>query len=394
MFRRRNTAGIRGRMRSRWICNPADKFVETALRGAIAVAIIALAAACHAASSDDGPHVFWQNDSTAIVLYVCNDSVITQTYHAHDTIRFNGWCADSTETYAIPVSAPESDTQTVFSKVSRVFAVSDIHGSYEPFRDLLRVGGVIDSEGHWSWGDGHLVIDGDVFDRGPNATECLWLIYRLEREAWESGGAVHFLLGNHELMVLRGDLRYVNERYTDGICKRARIHYNDLYGPQSEIGRWLRTKPTGMVINGVLYVHGGISTTLIDRQFSLAQLNSDVRAGLDLNSAQLAFDSTARFLFGSLGPLWYRGYHYGIEGRYDSATIPQIDSVLAYYGANEAVVGHSEVEGGIGVLDSGRVIAIDVDLEELGNFEGLLCEGNRYWRVTGAGERIDLDLRR
>ena len=73
-------------------------------------------------------------------------------------------------------------------------------------------GKVIDTDLTWSFGDGHLVIVGDVFDRGPNVTECLWLIYRLEQEASAAGGAVHFLLGNHELMVMRGDLRYLNER--------------------------------------------------------------------------------------------------------------------------------------------------------------------------------------
>ncbi|MGD8700729.1 MAG: hypothetical protein PVJ43_15640, partial [Gemmatimonadales bacterium] len=30
-------------------------------------------------SLDDGPHVYWQSDRTAIVFYLCRDSLVTQT---------------------------------------------------------------------------------------------------------------------------------------------------------------------------------------------------------------------------------------------------------------------------------------------------------------------------
>ena len=56
---------------------------------------------------------------------------------------------------------------------------------------------------------------GDVFDRGPNHLEILWLLYQLEAEAARAGGGVHLVLGNHEAMVLNGDLRYLNAKYAD-----------------------------------------------------------------------------------------------------------------------------------------------------------------------------------
>ncbi len=45
---------------------------------------------------------------------------------------------------------------------------------------------------------------GDMFDRGDQVTECLWLVYALEETAKAAGGYVHFILGNHELMNLQG----------------------------------------------------------------------------------------------------------------------------------------------------------------------------------------------
>ena len=41
--------------------------------------------------------------------------------------------------------------------------------------------------------------------------EILWFVYDLEGQAKEKGGRVHYLLGNHEYMVLYNDLRYIHD---------------------------------------------------------------------------------------------------------------------------------------------------------------------------------------
>ena len=48
---------------------------------------------------------------------------------------------------------------------------------------------------------------GDQLDRGDDERAILALLYRLEQEAQAAGGAVHVLLGNHEIMNAQGDLR-------------------------------------------------------------------------------------------------------------------------------------------------------------------------------------------
>lgn len=334
-------------------------------------------------SLDDGPHVYWQDGTHAIVLYVCHGEVATTRLDVTDTLAFRGRCADSTVQYRVPTRPSVADADA-WRGVPRVLAVSDIHGEYEALVAFLTHAGVIDTALNWRWGEGHLVVVGDVFDRGGRVTECLWLLYRLEREAERAGGRVHVLLGNHEMMVIRDDLRYVNPRYLNGIVRLSRIRYPDLFGPEMELGRWLRRKPVAVKINDVLYVHGGIAPELVARGLDLPALNRIARESLDLPSSTLAFSEVPRLLFGSGGPLWYRGYHGGDDDRYNLVTADDMDTVLRFYGVTAVVVGHSEIPQ-VASLHGGRVFGIDVPVETLGGLQGLLWADGRFARVTGTG---------
>ncbi|UCE65156.1 MAG: metallophosphoesterase, partial [Candidatus Zixiibacteriota bacterium] len=227
-------------------------------------------------SINDGPYIYWKAMGHAVVFYVCGGELLTAEFQVSDTIRFDGLCHDSATSYKIPVKAPSVENE-YFENVSKIFAVSDIHGEYDYLVDILKKGGIIGDGNRWIFGDGHLLIAGDVFDRGEKVTECLWLIYRLEQEAVKSGGRVHYLLGNHELMDLRGDLRYVPEKYNAGIVDRGRISYDRLFGERTEFGRWLRTKNAIVIINGILFVHGGISPELIRHHKNITDINRTVR---------------------------------------------------------------------------------------------------------------------
>jgi metallophosphoesterase superfamily enzyme len=97
-----------------------------------------------------------------------------------------------------------------FNQVERVVAISDIHGAYEAMAQTLQSATVIDDALSWSGGRTHLVIVGDILDRGPESRRAMDLLMRLEDEAGKAGGSVHVLIGNHEAMNLSGDLRYVS----------------------------------------------------------------------------------------------------------------------------------------------------------------------------------------
>jgi hypothetical protein len=334
-------------------------------------------------SLDDGPHVYWPDEQHAIVFYLCGGEAPTKRFEARDTLAFAGLCADSTTEYHVPTRAyrPARDTWT---KVPRILAVSDIHGEYEALVTFLTRAGVIDGAGHWSWGTGHLVVVGDVVDRGDRVTECLWFLHRLEQEAAHAGGRVHVVLGNHEMMVMRDDLRYVNEKYTSGIVRYLGVRYQDLFGPDMELGRWLRSKPTVLKLNDIVFVHGGLAPELVTRGLDLHTLNTVVRESLDLGSVALTFSDLPRLVLGSTGPFWYRGYLYPMNGRYPAATAAEVDTLLTFYGATAVVVGHTDI-GQVTRLYEGRVYAIDVDLEALGAFQGLRWENGVFSVVAGDG---------
>jgi hypothetical protein len=179
--------------------------------------------------------------------------------------------------------------------VDRVVAIADIHGAFDAMVETLQRAGVIDGELAWSDGETHLVIVGDILDRGPKSRDAMDLLMRLEGEALAAGGAVHVLIGNHESMNLIGDLRYVSkaeyaafaddetaeqrERWFAAYAKRhsdasspevLREKFEQQFpagffalrralGPDGEYGKWLSAKPVIAVVNGTAFVHGGLS---------------------------------------------------------------------------------------------------------------------------------------
>jgi hypothetical protein len=197
---------------------------------------------------------------------------------------------------------------------------------------------------------------------------------------------VHFLLGNHELMVLRGDLRYVHQRYLEGIAGPTGLDYEDLFGPDTELGRWIRTLPTAITVNGTLFVHGGIAPDSLVPGLPLEELNELVWSGLDYSTVQLKFAPDIRKLYGSLGPFWFRGYHYAMEDRYSETSQDEIDSILNNYDAERMVVGHSEVDS-LTSLYGGRVFAIDVPVDQLCGQQALLWDDGEFYRMNSDGTR-------
>jgi calcineurin-like phosphoesterase family protein len=93
----------------------------------------------------------------------------------------------------------------------RVVALSDVHGAYDAMVETLTTVGLIDASRQWVGGRAHLVIVGDLLDRGPRSRDAMDLLMRLEGEATAAGGRVHVLIGNHESMNMIGDLRYVSK---------------------------------------------------------------------------------------------------------------------------------------------------------------------------------------
>ncbi len=88
-------------------------------------------------------------------------------------------------------------------------AIGDVHGDFDDFVAILQRIGLIDKQNHWAGGKTTFVQTGDLLDRGPKPREVMDLMMALEKEAGQAGGRVVGLLGNHEMMNIMGDLRYV-----------------------------------------------------------------------------------------------------------------------------------------------------------------------------------------
>lgn len=195
----------------------------------------------------------------------------------------------------VTASQPAAAQDWSWSDVGRVVAISDVHGAVEPMLRTLRSASVINGDNRWIAGDTHLVIVGDLLDRGPDSRAAMDLLMALEREADTAGGRVHVLIGNHEVMNLVGDLRYVSvEEYaafedeeTDAERRRGFSAWRQRMpadAPEAELvatfdeqfppgffahrrafaangryGSWLLSKPILVVINDTAFVHAGLS---------------------------------------------------------------------------------------------------------------------------------------
>lgn len=259
-------------------------------------------------------------------------------------------------------------------------AISDIEGNFDPFTRLLKATGVVNENLEWSFGKGHLVLTGDFFDRGDMVTECLWLIYKLEQDAKETGGHVHFILGNHETMNLQGDMRYVHPKYYYS-AKALGRPLSKLYSEDTELGRWLRTKNTIEKIGNILFVHGGISNEVNDLGLNLDEINAKMRPHYD--EYKRHENDTIQTLMWGKGPLWFRGY-YGEE-----PILETVDATLELFDVDHIVTGHTVVADTISTHYNGKVINIDTPHAK-GMSEALLVEGDNFYRVDIEGNKIPL----
>lgn len=289
---------------------------------------------------------------------------------------------------------------------SRIVAVGDLHGDYSAWRDIAGAAGIVGPGGQWTGGRTTLVQVGDIVDRGADSLKIVRELMRLQKEAPRHGGRVIVLVGNHEAMNITGDLRYVTPGEFAAFATRSSAELRDrlyeakkaeieakyrardpsmspaairsawtketpagwvehrlAWAPDGEVGRWVIRNPAVALVNGNLFVHGGLSAEY--SKLALADLNKKVATAL------AAVDRSPGSIINSpLGPLWYRGLvtrdpkHADIpapaQGAAPRPSIEQeLATVLGAYGARRIIVGHTPNLAGIQILYGGRLVAID-----------------------------------
>jgi hypothetical protein len=199
-------------------------------------------------------------------------------------------------------------------------AIGDVHGDFEDLCLILKRAGLVNEQNHWTGGSATLVQLGDLIDRGPKGREAMDLVMGLEQEAPKAGGQVVPLLGNHEVMNILGDLRYVSpqgyanfanvasekrrrtayQEYAAWYASYAKLltgikqtvlpsteedwmaqhppgflEHREAFGATGTYGKWIRRHATAIRIGRVIFVHGGIDPNLIS--LPIEQINSRVQ---------------------------------------------------------------------------------------------------------------------
>ena len=213
-----------------------------------------------------------------------------------------------------------------------VVAIGDVHGDFDDFAAILQRSGLIDKQNHWAGGKATFVQLGDLIDRGPKPREVMDLMMALEKAAPNVGGRVVSLLGNHEVMNIMGDLRYVtpenyasfgdsnsDQRQKAGYEQYVKwrnshpqllaelpqpmeiteaewmarhplgfIEHADAFSPKGIYGKWLREHAALAEIDDVVFLHGGIDPSLA--HLKLDTINAHIRDEIK------SFDEAKQFL--------------------------------------------------------------------------------------------------
>jgi hypothetical protein len=331
----------------------------------------------------DGPWLFYRGQKIVrkqIVPQGGRLAVHTDTLPTAGTPLLTCHITETSTSFTFPQHSFPATQPIYYPAPAKMLVVSDIEGNFNGLQQLLTGTGVIDPHARWQFGTGHLVFVGDMFDRGLQVTECLWLLYKLEHEAEQAGGKVHFLLGNHELMNLTGNYKYVRRKYRHN-ADSLHVAYGQWYSPTTELGRWLRSKNVMERIGSTLFVHGGISPQILAHHLSLVQLNQLTRQGIDVADRN-ALQGVAKLVSQSeLSPDWYRGI------ALQEASTQHVEQVLHTYGVKTMVIGHTPSKQ-IHTLYQRRVIAIDIlhqDNTAQGFMQALWWENGAFYVIDNRG---------
>lgn len=291
---------------------------------------------------------------------------------------------------------PEFDRpRSTYKKVDSLYIVGDVHGRYDQLVNLLQKSNIVNPDLNWDGGTAHLVFVGDLFDRGDDVTKLLWFIHRLERQAEKAGGKVHVVLGNHEIMTMTNDLRYLG-RKEKALSIAYKTGYDVMFHPtKSYLGSWISHKSPVIRIDDVLFAHGGVvdlGTPLIDEFNDQAYLYMTDDIFLEISKAHAdsaAYDAerwmkTKHFFYSDKSPFWYRGYA-------TSDTLEdQLDDMLKRYRSKIHVVGHTSLDT-ITQRYNGKLITTDLS-EKATELLFLLRDGRKYsrFRIDSLGQMTEL----
>lgn len=289
-----------------------------------------------------------------------------------------------TEGGEFPTLPPDGVPWFVPATPPLLLAVGDLHGDLEALVALLLETDLIDADGHWRGGVHHVVLLGDLVGGRAESRLLVEFVMRLEEEASRQGGAVHSLLGNHDVLpAQRRVAKFVREERR--LYRRYRIEgapsgkSRDAFRGQSRYAEWLRSRNTILKIGSTFFVHAGLDRWAKDTQPE--RINATVRAWIafwqgvapeppketlwTVGKVDMARGSRLE-----VGPLWNRTFKPGAKRKKEGVSRVELDEVLLKWGGERLVLGHAPVERGEVLLKhpyyGDKVTLVDTRLYEVG----------------------------
>lgn len=272
-----------------------------------------------------------------------------------------------------------SPPPTILPSQKRVIAIGDLHGDWKALISCLKLAKLVDRDLNWcAQPPSTKVIQlGDQLDRGgrncssdtDEASELKIFNYldKLHSQATQVGGGVFSLLGNHELMNVRGDMRFTTpmSQKDFGNSLEDRI---DAFKPGGYMAKRMAcTRNIIMKVGSFLFVHGGYLPN--HGQLSLGEINRIMREYLLGNvylSQQKYFDD---LYLKESSLLWTRR----LSGK--KPQCGQLNKVFEQLNLNGLVVGHTPQENGIQSSCYQKLWKIDTGMS------GAFCRRNPNYQV-------------
>ncbi|MFW8592354.1 metallophosphoesterase [Glaciecola sp. 2405UD65-10] len=319
--------------------------------------------------SMQGPVVTYENDKMKLHWHCLNETFLK--FYDIDTTSVSFDCLKRTHHFSI-YPTPQYSEANYEQATGEIAVIGDLEGNIAFFKDWAQANGIIDTEDNWTFSDNHLVIIGDIVDRGRYVHDLLWYIYELEQKAKAKGGHVHVVIGNHEQYILTGVLSRVEAEHL--YATELLMPYTQAFARQSVIGAWLRSKPIIIKLGDTLFVHGGIAKHVVADEWNIDMINEAHWKSL---STDIPSTEHKQVLYQSDSLTRYRGFadannHKSKE--YESA----IADTLEHFNVKQIVVGHTFVPEIKGVFDN-RVWLTEVDDAKL---QSLIIKNNIPYIVT------------
>ena len=219
----------------------------------------------------------------------------------------------------------------------RICVLGDLHGDKDNARKALIKAELIDNNDNWIGGNSFLIQMGDQIDGLCRKDNCINKSYTdievidfmedLEIKAHKKGGKVLSLLGNHEIMNLQGDLRFVNQNdllIAGGVEKRL-----ELFKPGGKISNRLSKRPLIYKYKEYIFCHGGLTLSMLKNN-SIEEMNLKTKNWL------LGRSECPSFLQSDDSPVWSRKF--ALNGEMFES---ELDGVLEKTNSKMMFVGHT-----------------------------------------------------